>query len=655
MRNMTFMRRVLYALVMIAVFVVMGGMLKNNIQIVDAAAQYSNMDVKPKEEPSEDVKKFLGIWLNRGYTVQPPTTTYTVVGHTVHLNTHSGRSTLGIAVSPFAAPKYQWYKTMDKGKNWTEVPRNEGGNKEDLRVSSDDPGAVYYQQRVNWHQAGGWGFSIAEIWSQVAGVHFYAKDKNAEKIEVSVQDDYLYNNPSEIALNSTVATAKVNPEDYTEDLVWSVDNHQLAYINPETGELNANNRGVSGTVKVTGTIKNADGTSVSDSVDVQIGGGLEDKVVKSGESTEFSMQGHIGQLGDNDNDFTVRWYRQPAGTQKRELVASNTKELSYKVEEPRVKHDNDLYWVEINMKFGREVYEYITNKARLNVLPADKPEITLNNSVMNETFNNNNTDDVLNDIANGDIVSYRDEITISPDSGPLRKGTYVLPIYGDTEIDSVKINDEEIDPSRYQVINYFGGTSPILQIDQIRRESGETFVIEVRTRVDGVFMNEEMVSHPYIYSGEEDNAYRFQGKDKVMNYVTNVLQKDVRDISYGTVHAYSQDKIISRTDDTNRPNDVVSVDDQRRVKEPIKVFLTQDGEFTNLEGNTLPGCLRLYDQGKFVEIVGKKVKVTESQKDQPLSSIGWDKENGLLLHIHDAAVAPGQYSTTLNWSFENSI
>ncbi len=649
------MRRVLYALVMIAVFVVMGGMLKNNIQTVDAATQYSNLDVKPKEEPSEDVKKFLGIWLNRGYTVQPPATTYTVVGHSIHLNTHSGRSTLGIATSPFAAPRYQWYKSTDKGRSWTEISRNEGGNEEDLRVTSNEPGSIYYQQRVNWRQAGGLGFSIAEIWSQVAGIHYSAKDKNAEKIEVSVQDDYLYNNPSEIALNSTVATAKVNPEDYTEDLVWSVDNHQLAYINPETGELNANSRGASGIVRVTGTIKNVDGTSVSDSVDVQIGGGLEDKKVKSGESAMFAMQGHIGQLGDKDNDFTVRWYRQPAGTQKRELVASNTKELSYVIEEARVRLDNDLYWAEISMRFSRDVYEYVTNKARLNVLPADKPDITLNNTVQNETFNHNNTDDLIDDIANGDIVSYRDEITISPDSGPLRKGTYVLPIYGDTEIDSVKINDEEIDPSRYQVINYFGGTSPILQIDQIRRESGETFVIEVRTRVDGVYMNEQMVAHPYIYSGEEDNAYRFRGKDKVMNYVTNVLQKDVRDISYGAVNAYTTDKIISRTDDTNQPNDVVTVDDQRRTKEPIKVFLTQEGEFTNDDGGSLPGCLRLYDQGKFVEIVGKKVKVTESQKDQPLNSIGWDKENGLLLHIHDAAVAPGQYSTTLNWSFENSI
>ncbi|WP_125590225.1 hypothetical protein [Companilactobacillus jidongensis] len=630
-------------------------MIKDNTQVVKASTQYSNTHVKPKSEPTEDVRKFLGMWLNRGYTVQPPDTTFTVVGHTVKLKTHSGRSTLGASLTPFASPKYQWYKSTDEGETWVEVPKNEDGNKSNLNVTSNQSGAIYYQQNVTWYQAGGWGLSIAEVWSQVAAVYVNDKDKNAEKIRVSVDDDYLYNNPSEIAMNSTVARAEVLPEDYTEDIVWTVDNNQLAYIDKDTGEIQANNRGVSGVVKVTGTIKNADNTIVSDSTFVQIGGGLEDKEVKSGDSTSFEMLGHIGKLDNIDNDYTVKWYRQPVGTHKRELVESNKKDLSYLVNEPRVKNDNDLYWVEISLKLGRDSYEYISNKAKLKVLPADKPEITLNNSVINETYNNDNTEDVLNDVANGAIVSYRDEIVVGTESGNLKNGTYVLPIYGGTEIDSVKINDKEIDQDRYTVVDYFGGISTVLVIDKINRIAGEKFEIKVRTRIDGIFTNEQMISQPFIYSGEEDNAFRFEGTKKTLNYVTNVLQKDVRDISYGSINTYAKDEIISRTDDTNQPNNVVSVDDQRRVKEPIKVFVNQEKEFVNEQGDVLPGCLRLYDNGKFVELVDQRVKVTETKKDEPLGSIGWNKNNGLLLHIHDAAVAPGQYGTTLNWTFENSI
>ncbi|WP_211331265.1 hypothetical protein [Companilactobacillus insicii] len=639
---------------MLSIFITIGEMINKNIQVIEAA-QSVNMDVKPKEEPSEDVKKFLGIWLNRGYSLQPAATTYTVVGHNLHLVTNSGRSTLGMAVSPFASPKYQWYKSTDKGKNWTEVPKNDGGNKEDLYISTKKAGEVHLQQSVNWHNFGGLGYSIAEIWSQVATVYIKDKDKNAEKIEVSVNDNYLYNNPSEIAINSTVATAKVTPEDYTEDIVWSVDDGQLAYIDKETGILRANSRGMSGVVKVIATIINADGSVVSGSTDVTIGGGLEDKMVKSGESTQFEMQGHIGQWYSKDNDYSVRWYRQPAGTHKRELVEGGKRELSYKVHEPRMKNDNDLYWMEINTRFGRETYEYITNKAKLNVLPADKPDITLNNSVMNETFNNNNTDDILNDIANGDIVSYHDEIKLDSEGGDLRNGTYTLPIYGDTEVDSVVVNGEAIDESQYEVINYFGGQSTVLSITNLNCLAGDKIDLKVRTRVDGVYMNDTMIVQPYVYSNEEDNSYRYRGNRKTMNYVTNVLQKSVRDISYGSVMAYTRDELISRTDDTNQPNDIISVDDQRRIKKPIKVFVNQEKEFKNSNGVPLSGCLRFYENSKYSEVMGNKVKVTESKENEPLNSIGWDKNNGLLLHIHDAGLTPGTYSTTLNWSFENSI
>lgn len=651
------MRRILYPLIMIAVFIVIGGLLKNNTQIVTAATQEVNIEVKPKGEPSEEVKKFMGIWLNRGYTVQPPATTYTVVGHNTHLVTHSGRSTLGTALAPFAGVKYQWYKSTDKGAHWTAISKQDGGNKEDLNLSNNEAGITHYQQNVTWRQAGGLGFPIGEIWSQVATVFVNEKDKNAEKIEVSVDDDYLYNNPSEIALNSTVARAKVEPEDYTEDIVWSVDNNQLAYIDRETGELTANSRGVAGVVTVTGMIKNADGSVVSDSTKVQIGGGLDDRQVKSGEPTQFEMRGHIGQWDNTTNEanYTVRWYRQPAGTNKRELVESNKKELSYKVEEPRVKNDNDLYWIEISMKFGRESYEYVTNKAKLKVMPIDQPKVTLNNSVMNETFNHDNTEDVLNDIANGDKLAYRDEISVDSESADLKNGKYVLPIYGDTIVEGVNINDQELDPSQYKVERSSDNNNSTLTINNLNCEAGKKLNLKILTTVDGVVASDSMDSQPYIYSKAEDNAFHYTGKIKTLNYVTNVLNKSVRDISYGSINSYSKNELVSRTNDTNQPNDIVSVDDQRRIKKQIKVFVNQENEFKDDKGNILPGRIRLYDNGSYEEAFGKKVKVAESKDDEPLNSIGFDKDNGPLLYIDEATVPAGKYSTTLVWSFESSV
>ena len=39
----------------------------------------------------------------------------------------------------------------------------------------------------------------------------------------------------------------------------------------------------------------------------------------------------------------------------------------------------------------------------------------------------------------------------------------------------------------------------------------------------------------------------------------------------------------------------------------------------------------------------------------PLTSVIWNKKDGLLLKVNSNQIEPGQYSTKLNWTIENSI
>jgi len=111
-----------------------------------------------------------------------------------------------------------------------------------------------------------------------------------------------------------------------------------------------------------------------------------------------------------------------------------------------------------------------------------------------------------------------------------------------------------------------------------------------------------------------------------------------------------------RPDEINNPNNIVEISDNRRNKDAMTVYVSQQDEFTHdISGTVLPVSLRYYQSGSFQNIINDKIPVSSSKIGDELASIAWNKAEGLLLHVDDSPMFAGKYSTSIIWHFENSL
>ena len=324
-------------------------------------------DITPYKTPTGDVRKFLGIWMTSGYNLQPQPNNYTVVDSSTTLRTDQGRSWLSALTSGLAPAHYQWYETTD-GKKWTEVSKKNGGTKKNLTVTPKEIGTKYYQQEVKWYYI----FSPLSptVYSKVAAVHALDKHVSATDIDVSVDDDYIYNYSSDITTTSTYAHATVTPANFTGDIKWSIDNTDLATIDEESGLITANTRTKSGIVTVTATAINNDGTTVSNSTTVTVGGGLEDQTVKARETAKFELMGNIGEFDEQeDMNYSIRWFKEDPITHEQSEIEVGNNATSHTTPKTTLNDDGTLFFAYITVKANNKTYEYTTNEATLHVIP----------------------------------------------------------------------------------------------------------------------------------------------------------------------------------------------------------------------------------------------------------------------------------------------
>lgn len=229
-------------------------------------------------------------------------------------------------------------------------------------------------------------------------------------------------------------------------------------------------------------------------------------------------------------------------------------------------------------------------------------------------------------------------------------------MHTDTTVNNVKINEKEISSDDYSIIRDEDNDTDDLVISLNTLDTKETATIDVDTTVKNIVKKENQSYIPYIYgTNNDENVYRKEGSKENINYVTDSLDADIKDINFGTIKAFSKNTLKYRSSEMNSPNNIIDIVDQRRNKDALKVFVSQMNEFTDDNSQTLPVSLRYYENGNYTEILKNKVQVSQSDIGQELSSIGWGKDDGLLLHINEDHLKTGEYSTTLTWYFENSL
>lgn len=622
-------------------------------------------EVTPYKKPSGDASSFLGFRTRSGYILQPANETYIEVGQTKSIYADARRSVMAqLAGAAFMFRNYQWYQSTD-GKTWSKVPKKQSGENKNLSLSPTSVGTTYYQLETYWSTLLGIVRS-KQLYSNVATVHAVPEPVDATSVKVTTDDDYLYNSVNDIVNTETYAHAIPTPANFTGTVTWSVDDTNLATIDEESGLITANTNRLGGKLKVIATMHNPIGEDFQGETTITIGGGLEDQTVHAGNTATFDLRGNVGDLDEEDDDeessegnseYTVKWYKEDPITHSRtQIQKDNPQALSYTTPETTLDDDGTIFLAIVQVKYNGKTYSYTTADAYLHVLPEGGPDLTFSNTLSNETFkDNNNTDTVLFGVNNGDSIKYTDTVKNESTSGTLKDATYTLPLRKGTTVTSVKVDGK--DTTNYEVVDNDDTDSSDLAISGLSFKINESHAIEVNTNVAGIDAKTSYTSVPYITGKNDDNnTYQKFGNEETLNYTTNsVVVSKVRDIDYGTINSVGTGKTLPRQDDLNLPNNMMELEDMRRNKEPLTVTVAQDAPLQTKTGDVLAGSLRFYNNGKYTDLQDEPAVVATTEKDEELLSLGWDKDNGILLYLQSKMNVAGTYKTTLSWTISDSV
>ncbi|GEO47383.1 hypothetical protein [Companilactobacillus kimchii] len=621
-----------------------------NEQTIIAETEESNPPYKFK--PSPDAKRFwdIGPITTSGYTEQPKEHYYIILGEKLHIETNVERTPLS---NFFLVPQYHWWQSTD-GITWTDVNKKTNGNSS-LDFIPTTIGKTYYQLRTSYVLSHVYTGSI--FYSKVATVDVEREPVSAKEVKVHTRADYLFNIDSNITRGTTFAYSSPTPFNATESTKWSVDKPDLATIN-EDGRIFANTKGKSGIVKVTGTISNKDDTVVSDSKEITIGNGLVDRTAHEGKKARFEIQGLNNDTRDDESgDITINWYKQ-VDSQHMKLVKSETNLASndafYETQKLRLEDDNSKYYAEIVVKQAKGNNSVLIGPATLNVLPPNDPKVEISATITNGTFDTSNTENQLNDVTNGDWINY--SIDLYNNSQRDVHDSYVtLPLHLDTQIESIKIGSTEIDNSDYSLST--NEKNQILRINLNNLDMHQEKTLFIATTVKNINDRESFDSQIDFHGLDPDSdEYTSQGNRLNINYINNQLTASIKDLHFEPITLFNHNNLKYRISANNDPNEVISIDDQRRKRRPLKLFLKQESDFENKDNKSikLPADLRYYDGDSFTSLTNKTL-INETTYGQIFNSIKWHKDQGPLLHINNSNPIPGNYSSKLTWQFEDSV
>jgi len=613
--------------------------------------------VTPKFKPSDPPKKFLGMWSSSGYNLQPQSDYYTSIGETVTIRTNTVRSVGGVISGAFDSPHFRWWKSTD-GKNWTEVNKNDNGQKKNFSVTPTQAGTVWYQLDTQYYKYITW-WAVTHLYSQVTAVHTATDPVDALSLEITLDDDYLYYGSDSKDENTTHAHAHPDPVNSTGQITWSIDRPDLATIDAD-GQILANNNGLSGTVAITATMNNPNGSIItSNTVYLEVGGGLDDQIVNSGETATYTLKGDTLSNPDDDDDIdsiTIEWFKY-APNSSTGISLGKTNETSYTTPENTIADDGSHFQAVIVITSGKKTKTIRSNLARLTVIPAGDPDIIITNKIVNKTYINNlDNDNLLYNVTGGDNIIYQDTLTNTNTEALLKNGSYTIPLHAKTQVNSITVNGQILSPDDYSILPDIGNNSDNLIINIGTIDVSSQKNIEVDTTVPDILQRRTFKFTPYLNGTDNDNNdYQQFGTDETINYITDKITPNIQNLDYGFINAFSKGTLKYRQDDMNMPNYVIEIDDQRRDKHGMNVFVSQENDFTDNQGNVLSANLRHYENDNYAEITGLKTPIAQSNTGDVLGSIGWQKNDGLLLYINGNNLTAGTYSTTLTWYFENSI
>lgn len=631
-----------------------------NIKVNSLTVRADDQTVKPYEKPTSDPLIFLGIWLSNGYSLQPETDYYTQVGQSIVVHTSASRSIWTVLTGPVDSPHYRWYKSTDHGENWSSVSESDGGHRMNFSITPKSSGTTWYQLDTQYYTLLT-PLLKTHIYSRVTAVH--VKDPvNATSLKVTADNDYIYNeSDSDLAQNYTFIHAYPTPSDATGKITYSVDKPEIASFAQDSENGGTTNKlvaksGAVGTVRVTAKMQNPDGSTTTGYTDVRVGGGLDDQTVDVGQPATFSMHGNVDATNSNaSGSIQIKWYKYDKDGKKTTVATSNSSNykdyVDYTIPKTTMDDDGTQYQAQITVSLLGFIQtdSLTTNKATLNV--KNSPDLSISTKIVNNTYDDgSNTSDTLNKVTNNDNISYEFNLKNNKENSILANGSYVVPIHDGTTVNNVELDGTKLSSDDYTIYNKSDDKDSYLIINGIDfNETTESHTLKVDTNVSGITNAEKFESVPYYYGDDYGGSvYQKMASKHTINYVNDKFNADVNNIDFGTIEDSEKNKIYYRQDDNNLPNNTVNIDDERRDKKAMRVLVSQSEPL----GQGM--ILRYYQNGNYTNLSSSDLLIKSFDQDN-ISSIGWKKDDGILLYIGDTLPMSGEYKTELKWTFEDSI
>lgn len=608
--------------------------------VIKAAASQASFPA-----PSPHPVKHFGLWTTGGFNIEPGSDYYVTLGDYVQITTSSVRPSLSVHFEP---PSHTWYMSFEN-----QPPEIISEAKDaTLKFPPKQTGTYRFQIFDKYT-----GFISSEkYYSEIATVHVLPKEIKVTGIsDINVDTDYLYSTNNNFGKNEAFASAHLVPSDSTVPVNWSISPDDLATID-DNGKVTAKT-GKEGSFFITATAINSDGSTVTKTKLMNVGGGLYDQKARAGTTATFTIQGFDQQEDRDDENVKVSWFKREGG----KIVGLrnyNSNQFKYTTETLSEKNNGEKYFAVIEFKNKT----LTTSDGLLTVLPRLDPDVKVTSSITNLSFNSDdNGTQTLNKVTNGDEIQY--EIDLDNNGNIDFSNSYFF-IYLNltSQISKITVDDKEIKDFglTLNAVNNFQKVK--IQLNKF--DPNTTKKIKINTITQGIIDHQNFSSKPFFIGVDSsDNSYQTLGDELRLNYISNGIILYPQNINFEPLEFFDTNTIKYRTAETNSPNEVATIIDQRRDKNATTLSLKQETPFMkylpetqSLDQNTqLPANLYFYKSDQAPQPLNNETNIYTTFKGQPVKSLSWNKNEGILLHVKNANVPAGTYTSKLDWCFTQSV
>ena len=311
--------------------------------------------------------------------------------------------------------------------------------------------------------------------------------------------------------------------------------------------------------------------------------------------------------------------------------------------------------------FKKITKSFTTNEATLNVIPSNDPNVIISTTLNNEAIyaNKNDLACTLNNVTNKDTVDYHINLT-NRSNKPITNSTLSIPIHSYSIIQSIKVDNDYV-TSKYLDTHRDSNKNIqklTLNIKKLKYLESET--IQIETQIQDIPPRSRESSTSVHYTDVSNNQnYEKYGPGTTINYITNKLASQFHDINFEPIKPLDNNVIKYRLAENNNLNDIISIDDERRLKVHTQLLLTQTSEFVDKKNNNvLNARLKFYSKNPLQSsdlTPNVPFNLEETKTGYQFKSIHWAKDEGLLLKTGKGPFKPGSYSAKLTWNFVESI